>query len=208
MTRKTKPLGQSLPLTEGHVEAITALLLDMANGVKSDRGLHRRPYSREHALRNLAIFRMAIDTMLRSSDLLALTTDDTINYDGTVKEYLTVRQGKTGKIVTCWLSEKTRSVVKDYFDANFVHVADIPLFPLKIRSFEYIIKDLMWMIRVDPARFTPHSLRRTKPSIIYGRTRDIEAARQLLGHSSIAATSHYLGVSQNMALDAAKSVDI
>ncbi len=37
--------------------------------------------------------------------------------------------------------------------------------------------------------------------VIYERTKNIDAVRRLLGHSSVTATSSYIGVSDNTALD-------
>jgi site-specific recombinase XerC len=48
-------------------------------------------------------------------------------------------------------------------------------------------------------------LRKTKASAIYDATKNVEAVRQLLGHSSVAATSAYLGIEQAKALDVAKA---
>ena len=41
-------------------------------------------------------------------------------------------------------------------------------------------------------RYNTHSLRRTKAVLVYERTGNLEVVRQLLGHSTIASTSHYL----------------
>jgi hypothetical protein len=40
--------------------------------------------------------------------------------------------------------------------------------------------------------------------VIYAETKDIAAVRHVLGHSSTAATSHYLGVDVDAALDIAR----
>ena len=41
--------------------------------------------------------------------------------------------------------------------------------------------------------------------VIYERTKNIDAVRRLLGHSSVTATSSYIGVSDNSALDLART---
>jgi site-specific recombinase XerD len=53
--------------------------------------------------------------------------------------------------------------------------------------------------------YSTHSLRKAKASAIYDATKNVEAVRQLLGHSSVAATSAYLGIEQAKALDLAKA---
>ena len=53
-----------------------------------------------------------------------------------------------------------------------------------------------------------HSMRKTKPSVIYQRTNNVDAIRRLLGQSSVTATSAYLGVSDNSALELARTINI
>ena len=51
-------------------------------------------------------------------------------------------------------------------------------------------------------------MRKTKPSVIYQRTNNVDAIRRLLGQSSVTATSAYLGVSDNSALELARSINV
>ena len=44
--------------------------------------------------------------------------------------------------------------------------------------------------------------------VIYEKTKNIDAVRRLLGHSSINATSSYIGVTDNSALDHARTIQI
>ena len=41
--------------------------------------------------------------------------------------------------------------------------------------------------------------------VIYDKTKNIDAVRRLLGHSSVTATSSYIGVNDNSALDLART---
>ena len=41
--------------------------------------------------------------------------------------------------------------------------------------------------------------------VIYDKTKNIDAVRRLLGHSSVTATSSYIGVTDNSALDLVKN---
>ena len=41
--------------------------------------------------------------------------------------------------------------------------------------------------------------------VIYEKTKNIDAVRRLLGHSSVTTTSSYIGVTDNSALDLAKN---
>ena len=55
----------------------------------------------------------------------------------------------------------------------------------------------------DVADYSTHSVRKTKSSVIYDRTKNVDAVRKLLGQSSVTATSAYLGVTDESALDLA-----
>ena len=46
---------------------------------------------------------------------------------------------------------------------------------------------------------------KTKARAIYDVTKNVEVVRQLRGHASVAATSHYRGIEQAEALDIAKN---
>jgi len=44
--------------------------------------------------------------------------------------------------------------------------------------------------------------------VIYEKTKNVDAVRRLLGQSSVTATSAYLGVSDNSALELARSINV
>ena len=60
----------------------------------------------------------------------------------------------------------------------------------------------------DVSQYSTHSLRRTKPSIIYEKTGNLEAVRRLLGHSNLIDTVRYLGVEDADATELARSVEV
>src|SRR5271165_2711170 len=94
-TRRRKPLkkarkpGQMRPFTPEQVTMLEVLLRQDGSWT---------------ALRDLALLRVGIDSMLRSSDLVSLTVAD-IAHDGEIVAEFGIRQKKTGKIVRCDLSE-------------------------------------------------------------------------------------------------------
>lgn len=190
----TKPRGKALPLTSEMVVAITTML--QAGKNQTD-------------LRDLAILRVGIDTMLRVSDITQILIGHVSDNYGRIADEFVIGQKKTkGKAVTCCLSKTTKDVLEQYIKTLPVADRRAKLFPITTRQVQRIVKKMMSMIRVDGTRFSPHSMRRTKASIIYNSTKNIEAVRKLLGHSSVSATSEYLDVSMNDALDLARSVNI
>jgi hypothetical protein len=60
----------------------------------------------------------------------------------------------------------------------------------------------------DVSEYSTHSMMKTKPSVIYEKTHNVDEVRRLLGQSSVTATSAYLGVSDNSALELARSINV
>ena len=60
----------------------------------------------------------------------------------------------------------------------------------------------------DVGGYSTHSMRKSKAAAIYEETHDVDAVRRLLGQSSVTATSAYLGVSDESALELAKSINL
>ena len=81
--------------------------------------------------------------------------------------------------------------------------------PLSIYQYSRIVKKWLKEFGVeDVSEYSTHSMRETKPSVIYQRTNNVDAIRRLLGQSSVTATSAYLGVSDNSALELARSINV
>jgi site-specific recombinase XerC len=63
-------------------------------------------------------------------------------------------------------------------------------------------------IGLDPAEYGTHSIRRTKVSLIYRRTKNLRAVQLLLRHRKLESTVRYLGIEVDDALDIAEQTDI
>ena len=61
---------------------------------------------------------------------------------------------------------------------------------------------------LDPAAYGTHSMRRTKPTLIYRRTRNPRAVQLLLGHSKLESTVRYLGIEVDDALEIAEQTEV
>jgi site-specific recombinase XerD len=64
------------------------------------------------------------------------------------------------------------------------------------------------MLKLDPALYSTHSVRRTKAAYLYAKTKNLAAVKELLGHATVAATGVYLGVSNEDARNLAKQFPI
>lgn len=63
-------------------------------------------------------------------------------------------------------------------------------------------------IGLDPAAYGTHTLRHTKASLIYRRTKNLRAVQLLLGHSKLESTVRYLGIEVDDALDMAEQTEV
>ena len=71
-----------------------------------------------------------------------------------------------------------------------------------------IVKSWVAEIALDSAAYGTHSLRRTKASLIYRRTKNLRAVQLLLGHSKLDSTVRYLGIEIDDALEMSEQVDV
>jgi integrase len=63
-------------------------------------------------------------------------------------------------------------------------------------------------IGLDSAGYGTHSIRRTKPTLIYRRTRNLRAVQLLLGHTKRESTVRYLGIEVDDALEIAAQTEV
>jgi integrase len=58
------------------------------------------------------------------------------------------------------------------------------------------------------AAYGTHSIRRTKASLIYRRTKNLRAVQLLLGHTKLESTMRYLGIEVDDALELAEQTEV
>ena len=61
---------------------------------------------------------------------------------------------------------------------------------------------------LDRAAYGTHTLRRTKATLIYRRTKNLRAVQLLLGHTKLESTVRYLGIEVNDALEIAEQTEV
>ena len=59
-------------------------------------------------------------------------------------------------------------------------------------------------VGLDPCAYGTHSMRRTKATLIYKRTKNLRAVQHLLGHAKLESTVRYLGIEVDDALEMAE----
>ena len=164
--------------------------------------------------RDLALFNLAIDSKLRACDLLALRVSDVMS-GGEVLSRATVRQRKTKRPVRFEITERTRKSTEEWIEAAQLNDCDY-LFPSRVRrsphlstrQYARIVNEWVRAIGLDPGAYGTHSLRRTKATLIYRRTKNLRAVQLLLGHSNLDSTVRYLGIEIDDALEMSEQIDV
>jgi integrase len=193
---KGKLIGQKLPLTMQEIWSIRMRLETAGN------------------VRDLALFNLAIDSKLRACDLLELRVSD-IASNGEVQSRAIIRQRKTKRPVRFEITARTRKSVQHWIEAKGLFGTN-HLFPSRIRTSHHlstrqyarIVESWVSSIGLDPSVYGTHSMRRTKATLIYRRTKNLRAVQLLLGHSKLDSTVRYLGIEIDDALELSEQIDV
>jgi integrase len=145
----------------------------------------------DHRNRELALFNLAIDSKLRGCDLVGLRVQDVVQGSHVAARAI-VMQKKTQRPVQFEITEQTRT--------ESPH--------LSTRQYSRIVRAWVESIGLDAAAYGTHSIRRTKPTLIYRRTRNLRAVQLLLGHSKLESTVRYLGIEVDDALEIAEQTEV
>jgi integrase len=164
--------------------------------------------------RELALFNLAIDSKLRACDLMALTVGD-IAQGGRVKSRASIVQRKTGRPVQFEITDQTRWSLERWMAEADLRPPDY-LFPSRVRNslhlsrrqYARIVHRWVAEIGLDTSLYGTHSLRRTKASLIYRRTKNLRAVQLLLGHTKLESTVRYLGVEVDDALELSEQTEV
>jgi len=165
-------------------------------------------------VRDLALFNLAIDSKLRACDLVRMRVRD-ITQGSQIARRAIVMQRKTKRPVQFEITEVTRLALREHLDRAELESSDY-LFPSRIdrethlstRQYAKLVKNWVEDIGLDPAIYATHSLRRTKATLIYRRTKNLRAVQLLLGHSNVESTVRYLGIELDDALVISEQTEI
>jgi integrase len=167
----------------------------------------------EHNLEQLVIFNLAIDSKLRSSDLIQLKVRD-ISSSSLIQSRAIIEQKKTHREVQFEITPKTQQCLTLWIHHQNLTPSDY-LFPSPRKegshiSYHYysgIVKQWVKKLGLDLTQYNTHSLRRTKASLIYAKTKNLRAIQLLLGHSKLESTIEYLGVEIEDALTISEATE-
>lgn len=193
---KGKLMGQKTPLTPQEIWAIRIKLQN------------------DGRRRDLALFNLAIDSKLRASDLLKIRVAD-VSSNGKAHSRALISQKKTKQPVRFEITERTRLSIERWIEAAGLSLSSY-LFPsrlhasphLSLRQYARMLDSWVSGIGLDPTAYGTHSMRRTKATLIYRRTKNLRAVQLLLGHSKLDSTVRYLGIEIDDALEMSEQTDV
>jgi len=145
----------------------------------------------EGRVRELALFNLGIDSKLRGCDLVALKVRDVCHGDQVTTRAI-VMQHKTQHPVQFEITQATRDALQAWIKQAGLKPEDF-LFPSRLhesphlgtRQYARILGHWVDELGLDRAEYGTHSMRRTKATLIYRRTKNLRAVQLLLGHSKL-----------------------
>jgi integrase len=164
--------------------------------------------------RDLALFNLAIDSKLRACDLVKIQVRD-VSHGDRVTPRAMVMQQKTQRPVQFELTETTREAITTWIARGRLRAEDF-LFSTRLhrsphlstRQYARIVGSWVREIGLDPAAYGTHTMRPTKASSIYRRTKNLRAVQLLLGHTKLESTVRYLGIEVDDALEMAEQTEV
>ena len=162
--------------------------------------------------RELALFNLALDSKLRACDLTKIKVKDVFQGDRVLSR-ATILQQKTQQPVQFEITTQARTAIFEWLRGRELTPED-HLFPsrrsshLSTRQYARIVDHWVEEIGLDSRTYGTHSLRRTKATLIYHRTKNIRAIQLLLGHTKLESTVRYLGIDIDDALEMAEKTEL
>ena len=113
------------------------------------------------------------------------------------------------------LTEPTRAAVGVWLEKAQLR-GDQYLFPSRVvnsphvstRQYARIVHHWVQAAGLDSSVYGTHSMRRTKATLIYKRTKNLRAVQLLLGHTKLESTVRYLGIEIDDALEISEQTEI
>ena len=117
-------------------------------------------------------------------------------------------QCKTRRPVRFEITEMSRDAVQAWAQHARLRGSDF-IFPSRLRGSPHlstrqhsrIVHRWVREIGLNSTSYGTHTMRRTKASLIYRRTRNLRAVQLLLGHTKLESTVRYLGIEVDDALE-------
>jgi integrase len=138
-----------------------------------------------------------------------------LQIDDRIRDLAIIMQRKTRRPVQFEITDQTQIAIRKLITRSNLESHQF-LFSsrrkssrhLSTRQYAKLLKDWVAAIGLDPRTYGTHSLRRTKATLIYRRTKNLRAVQLLLGHAKLESTVRYLGIELDDALEIAEKTEI
>lgn len=155
------------------------------------------------SLRDYALFTLGINSGLRISDLLNLKMSDVLTDKGKLKDRITIREKKTGKVKDFPIGPSAGKALREYLDRETVAMNGY-LFtsrkgnnkPISRVQAYRILNKACETAGLD-VQIGTHTLRKTFGYHAYQEGKDITLIQKLFNHASPSVTLRYIGITQD-----------
>jgi hypothetical protein len=146
----------------------------------------RMRLQQEHRARDLALLNLGLDSKLRACDLVSLKVRD-VSHGDHVASRATVQQKKTKRPVQFEITAPAREAAEAWIREAGLRSEEY-LFPSRThdsphictRQYARMLREWLLEIGLDWHDYGTHSMRRTKATLIYRKTKNLRAVQLLL----------------------------
>ena len=177
--------------------------MDMTYPLKEKKQIDMvKLYLKSKSIRNYLLFTVGISSALRISDVLNLRLSDI--YDmGKPKDYIDVKEKKTGKSKRFATSPNLQKAIKEFVKAykpeqdEYVFISRKGINkPITRQRAVQILAEALDMCGLSDINFGTHGMRKTFAYHCWKNGTDITFLMRLLNHSSQKEVLHYISVEQ------------
>ena len=207
------PKLHNKPIVYLEPNEIVDVLICAEQSESSGLSERQKKYNAHTRKRDVAILTLFLGTGIRVSELVGIDVDDINFYNN---EFGIVRKGGNRDVLS--FGSEVRRALLDYL-AEREHVLPLPghekaLFlslqrrRITVRAVENLVKKYA-AVAVPQKRITPHKLRSTFGTMLYGETGDIYLVADVMGHKDVNTTrKHYASMSKERRRKAAEVIKL
>lgn len=198
------------PIIRLEPDEVAALLDIVENGEELTET--QRRYHKKNVKRDMAIMVLFLTTGIRVSELVSINIKD---IDFKNRSFVVTRKG--GNRVMLYFDDETAESLQSYLEERKsagTYDLPSPLFMsmqgkrISVRAVEKLVKKYA-AIAAPLKKISPHKLRSTFGTMLYGETGDIYLVADVLGHKDVNTTrKHYAAMSEDNRRRASKAIKL
>lgn len=162
--------------------------------------------------RDFTLLNLMFNTGIRRAEVTGIKLQDINLQEGSI-----VIHGKGNKERIVYFNANTMAILNEYIvshrnllkpskKSQYLFVTERSE-KMSERAVNYIVDKYFEMAGVKSKGYTAHSTRKVFATTVYQNTKDIVTVQNLLGHSNVQTTMHYVGASEAMKRKAALTVN-